>query len=383
MVKEILAVLIHCVLGASLTACGTVPSQPLPPTANPLPTIVSAPTATIATVALPTVTPNAPLRLLLTNSTGYHITRLDPASGQFEQLEVGGAPWGIALSPDHSLAYVATAEGVAVVDVAAWQRTALIAYATPVGEIQFGEYRPGGMGIAVAPDGSAVYVGVYLGGTSSELQILDVAQQAITESYPVGWRPFQLLASADGEHVYSIDHDTFTVTVLDLATRTTRTLPATPLGSTSVASFDKPHYAVLDPRGHLLLPYQGTTLLDVDPLSGDATTKPLTANTHQHGIAWSPDGSALFIVGTGPAGSATGGASLTILDWATGSEEIIPLTRPHEHVAVSPDGRFAYLTGGYSFANGGWDGISVLDLTDKTLQEIAIPNRPLDIVLLP
>lgn len=150
----------------------------LSPTANPSPTVVSAPDPTIATVALPTVTPDAPLRLLLTNSTGYHITRLDPASGQSEQLEVGGAPWGIALSPDHSLAYVATAEGVAIVDLAVWQRTALItAYAALVGEVQFGEYRPGGMGIAVAPDGSAVYVGVYLGGTNSELQILDASRK--------------------------------------------------------------------------------------------------------------------------------------------------------------------------------------------------------------
>ncbi len=61
----------------------------------------------------------------------------------------------------------------------------------------------------------------------------------------------------------------------------------------------------------------------------------------------------------------------------------VPLARAHEQVAVSPDGRWAYLTGGHSFANGGWDGITVVDLIDLTLREITIPNRPLDIVIVP
>lgn len=327
--------------------------------------------------------PTTPMRLLLTNSSGNEITRLDPATGSYEQLEVGAAPWGVALSPDRAMAYVATAEGVTIVDLTTWQQIARVPYAAAVGAPQFGEYRPGGMGIAVAPDGSEVYVGVYLGSEASRLEILDTAQQSITESFVVGLRPFQVLVSADGQHIYSIDHDSFTVTALDLATRTVRTLAATPLGSLSLASFDKPHYAVLDSRGHLLLPYQGQVLLDLDPNSGEATTRPLTANTHQHGIAWTPDRTTLLIVGTGPAGSATGAANLTIYEWATATERFVPLARAHEQVAVSPDGRWAYLTGGHSFANGGWDGITVVDLIDLTLREITIPNRPLDIVIVP
>ncbi len=324
-----------------------------------------------------------PVRLLLSNSASYHVTRLDPASGHYEQLEVGAAPWGIVLSLDRTLAYIATAEGVAVVDLAIWQRTALIPYLTAVGTPRFGEYRPGGMGIAIAPDGSEVYVGVYAGSAESRLEILDTVQQSITQSFAVGRRPFQVLVSADGQRVYTIDHDSFTVTVLDLPTRTTRTLSATPLGGNSLASFDKSHYAVLDDRGHLLLPFQGQLLLDLDPESGSATPVALTANTHQHGIAWTPDRSTLLIVGTGPAGGATGAASLTLLDWASGREEILPLSRPHEQVAVSPDGRSAYITGGHSFANGGWDGVTILDLVDHTSREVAVPDRPLDIVVLP
>jgi DNA-binding beta-propeller fold protein YncE len=345
-----------------------------------LQTTVASPTITPSTLPAPAPSPAPTLRLLLSNSSGYHITRLDPTSGQFEQLEVGAAPWGIALSPDRATAYVATAEGVAVVDLATWQRTALVPYSTPLGAPQFGEYRPGGMGIAISPDGDQLYVGVYTGNAASQLEIIDIARQVVTSSFAVGVRPFQVLASPDNQYLYSIDHDSFTVTVINVTAGTTETLSAAPLGT---ASFDKPHYAVLDDEGHLLLPYQGRLLLDLDPLSGNTITRPLTANTHQHGIAWTPDHRTLLIVGTGPAGSVDGGTSLTLLEWATGSEEVLPLARPHEHVAVSPDGRWAYLTGGYSFANGGWDGITVLDLVEQTTHELAVPDRPLDIVVLP
>jgi hypothetical protein len=65
------------------------------------------------------------------------------------------------------------------------------------------------------------------------------------------------------------------------------------------------------------------------------------------------------------------------------TETNIPLAKPHENVVVSPDGRYAYVTGGYTFAGGGWDGITVIDLEMLTLREIPVPARPLDIVVLP
>ena len=72
-----------------------------------------------------------------------------------------------------------------------------------------------------------------------------------------------------------------------------------------------------------------------------------------------------------------------MLNLATLAEDEIPLNLPHERVALSPDGHFAYLTGGYTFANGGWDGITVADLEQRATREIAVPDRPLDIVVLP
>src|SRR5262245_40874831 len=55
--------------------------------------------------------------LLVTNSAGRHVSVVDPASGVVERIEVGAAPWGIALAPD-GRGYVSTAEGLAVLDLA-------------------------------------------------------------------------------------------------------------------------------------------------------------------------------------------------------------------------------------------------------------------------
>ena len=107
------------------------------------------------------------------------------------------------------------------------------------------------------------------------------------------------------------------------------------------------------------------------------------ANTHQHGVALTRDGRHLLIVGTGPAGDAQGPPCLTVLDLATMVEESIPLSRPHEQVALSPDGRLAYVTGGHSFGNAGWDGVSVVDLQRRSVTELAVPDRPLDIQIFP
>jgi hypothetical protein len=139
---------------------------------------------------------------------------------------------------------------------------------------------------------------------------------------------------------------------------------------------------VLDRDGRILMPFQGQVLARVDPASGRYESIPLEANTHQHGIAISRDGARLLIVGTGPAGGATAGASLTVLEVGSGEQTLVPLGRPHERVAFSVDERVAFLTGGYTFAGGGWDGITVVDLESLTIVEIVAGAWPLDIAVL-
>jgi DNA-binding beta-propeller fold protein YncE len=314
----------------------------------------------------------------VTNGRSSNISFVDPDVGVIDTIEVGSAPWGIVLDQANR-AYISTAEGIAVVDLIERKRIALVPYRARVQAGQFGEYRQGGMGIAISLDGHFVYVGVYTGSGDSQLEVMDTATQQITVVVGVGIRPFDVVMSRDGKHVISIDHDSYSVTLIDTASLEAQRVPLAPLGG---GAFDKPHYAAVASNGKLWLPYQGRMLVQFDPDTLTFETTPLTANTHQHGVAFTPDRRSLLIVGTGAAGSATGGASLTIYDTQTQQEDIIPLTRKHEQIAVSPDGRWAYLSGGYLLP-GGWDGLTIIDLQTHELRELPIPDSPQAIVVLP
>jgi hypothetical protein len=340
-------------------------------------TLFASPTPVATTAPAPGSMDSAPHWLAVTDSQGQHISLIDPDQGVIAKIEAGAAPWGLAQAGDRL--YAATAEGVAVIDLTRRERLALVPYQTKVGPPQYGEYRPGGMGLAASPDGRQVYVGVYLPGQSSQLEILNTESLTMAGSVSIGIRPFDVLFSADGSEVYTIDHDSYSVTAVDPVTLASRTLEVAPLGN---GAFDKPHYAALAVDGHLWLPFQGQALVKLDPASGQFDTFPLTAATHQHGVTFTPDGRYLLIVGTGAAGGARAGASLTIFDTQTMTEEIIRLIRPHEDIIVSPDGNYAYLTGGYLLA-GGWEGLTVVDLHQRTFSELTIAGYPLDIVTVP
>lgn len=322
-------------------------------------------------------TTNSAYHLLVTQSLANTIALVDPQIGVIKTLEVGSAPWGIALDSDNR-AFVSTAEGIAVVDVNAWQLITLVSYHTPVRANQFGEYRQGGMGITISPDQQMVYVGVYTGSRADQLEVLNTNTLEIVASVPIGVRPFDVGMMPDGGHVISIDHDSYSATLIDTATLQPITVQLAPLGS---AAFDKPHYAAVSENGHLWLPYQGRILLDFDPLSGKYNTFNLNASTHQHGVAFSPDQSQLLIVGTGAAGEVSNDPSLTLINMKTMQETIMPLTRAHEKVLVSPDGQQAFLSGGY-LLDGGWDGITVMDLQSFATREIAVADAPLDMAII-
>ncbi|KQX56710.1 MULTISPECIES: YncE family protein [unclassified Paenibacillus] len=368
-----------------LMGCGSRPDAAvgsnIGATAAPVPT-PSVPSTTPAVSPKPTnITPPdaSETTLMVTHSKSDYVSFLNPASGSFEKLIVGQSPFAIAEGPNHRV-YVSTAEGIAVVDTQLRRRVALVPYQAAVGKPQYGEYRPGGMGIAVSPDGRFVYVGVYLPSRSkSQLEIMDTENFSMTGSVSVGIRPFDVVTSLDGREVYSIDHDSYSVTAIDLASNKARTLEVAPYGH---GGFEKPHYAAVRSDGRLLLPYQGRGLVVLDPVSGKYETKPLTGNTHQEGVALTPDGKQLLIVGIGSAGSATGKPNLTVLDIAAHAEKIIPLARMHQMVATSADGRYSYLTGGVTYADTGWNGMTVVDLESGAVRDFEIPDYPLDVQLL-
>jgi len=320
---------------------------------------------------------------LVTSSGSNTVEFVNGVTGEYSTLEVGASPWGLAVGPGR-IAFAATGEGVAEFDTLHRRLNSVTPYSSWSGEISYGEYRPAGMGIAVAPDGSTTYTGVYLPEGDSLLEVMNVESKQVVAAVPIGLRPFQVLVSKDGAFVFTIDHDSYSVTVLDTDTKKTVTRKVAPLGDVNgLSGFGKPHYAALAENGDLLLPFQGQTLLRVDPLTGESSLQPLTANTHQHGIALSPDGSLAAIVGTGAAGGATNGPSLTILEIETGTEQIVPLDRQHEQAIWSHDRRRVVLTGGYTFGAGGWNGLTLFDFETENITEWELGSLPLEIARLP
>ncbi|EFG65093.1 YncE family protein [Streptomyces sp. SPB074] len=314
--------------------------------------------------------------------------------GRAASVRVGTAPYGVAVGAD-GRAWVATAEGLAVVDTRTRERVARVPYRTRTGPVAHGEYRGGGMGVALAPDGRHAYVGVNVPDGRGTLEVVDTRTLRVTAVLPVGRRPFDVDVAPDGGRVYVTAHDSFDVTVIDPgdgsgdggsgdrgAARVGRRVEVAPYGTEGgLGSWLKPHYAAVRPSdGHLLLPFEGERLVDLDPDTGRSRVRPMTANTHQHGTALTPDGH-LLVVGTGPIDPAGDeGPSLTIRA-PDGTERLVPLDGPHEDVSASPDGRTAYVTAGHT--REGWrDGVTAVDLRTGKTRWIAGGKRPVGVAAL-
>lgn len=296
---------------------------------------------------------------------------VDPDRGVVAEIAVGASPWGLAVRG--SRAYVSTARHVAVVDLTRRRVVARIAYRTRIAAVERGEYRQGGMGIAVSTDGRAVYVGVHTGGRGV-LEIIDTRRRSVTRTTRVGVRPFDVLATRGGRTVYTVDHDSYGVTEVDARDGSRRTFAVAPLGQ---GAFDKLNYGALDPRGRLLLPINGEVLAVLDPGTGRVVTRPMRSRVHQAGVARS--GSRLLTVGA-EALEGSRGPNLSVFDLRSGRERVIRLSRPHEDVAVSRDGRVAYLSGGYT--RGGWRGVTVVALQSGRTREVRLPAEPLGIAVI-
>ncbi|MFE3675955.1 YncE family protein [Streptomyces griseus] len=378
------------VAAALLAGCSAGPTEAAPGTPDtPAPSSAEAgPAATPDPSRTPTGrTPDG--TLLVADFGSDTVTFVDPGedgSGRggapIASVEVGTAPYGLVVGED-GRAWVATAEGVAVVDTRERTRLALVPYATESGPVTTGEYRGGGMGIALAPDGKHVYVGVNVPGGDGAVEVIDTATREVTGTASVGMRPFDVDVSPDGREVYATDHDSFDVTAVDADSLKTRRMEVAPYGTEGgLGSWLKPHYAVVRPGdGKLLLPFEGERLAVLDPRTGKVTIERMTADTHQHGAALAPDGT-LLVVGTGPIGPDDEDPSLTVRS-PNGEERVVPLEGPHEDVAVSKDGRTAYVTGGFT-RDGYWNGITVVGLDEGSGEPVRLEagNRPLGIAIL-
>lgn len=314
--------------------------------------------------------------LLVTQFAGRHLSLVNPKKGQVAKIEVGRAPFGVVVTQDDT-ALVTTHDGVAKVDLVTRKRLSLTPYASKLSGPAWGEYRSGGMGIALSSDEQYLAVGINTSHASGTVEIYETNTMSLLIKAQVGGRPFQVLFGPGDKAVYSIDHDSYSVTQVELNNAKVETYQITPQGW---GAFDKPHYAVFDDDGVLWLPVQGKSLVGLNVENGKMQELALTANTHQHGLAWKSETNTLYIVGTGPAGGAREKPSLSIVNLNDQTETILLLEKQHEQILLSENGDYAYLSGGHSYT-GGWDGLTILDLTNFDVVEIEVEDQPLGLTL--
>ena len=344
------------------------------PGTHPAPSTTAAPAAEAASRPV--------LLATLAASDGLAIVDPDAAEPVLDVIEVGAAPWGVAARD--GIAYVSTAEGLAIVDLTRRERTALVPYAHPATQIAHGEYRDGGLGIAIAPGGERVYVAVHRWPDPAWLEVYDVDDGAFVGSVDVGIRPFDVLADPAGQWVATVDHDSYTVSFIDPddLDASARAVEIAPFGNLGFAGWEKPHYAAITDDGRIALPYQGLVTVLLDPVTGATEHLSATANSHQHGIVTAPDGT-LVAVGTGAFGTATGGPNVALLDPATGQERVFALDRPHETAAVwqaAADAPWSVALAGGFTRDGWWDGLTLVDPEDGTTREIPLRGRPQHVI---
>jgi YVTN family beta-propeller protein len=347
----------------ALAACaGVLPAAPPATPVRPpvVATVLARQTAT-AVAASATPAPWAGYRLLVANRGSGDLTILDPADGRLVgRVAVGEGPWDVVVAPDGRRAYVSIRLGVAVVDLAGERVVQRIGTSFEA------------QGLALTPDGQTLYVGSRAGGTVARIDV----DSTFATDLPAGEWVMGLAISPDGRWVLAPGHYSRSLTVIDAAEgRVVRQLPVDPLGP---GPFNLPHYAVISPDGrYAYLPFQGQAIARVTLGAWTVEYFPLGIDAHQHGLAISPDGRRLYVV------NVDRHQSLSEIDTADFRElRRIPLIGPHERVILSPDGRTAFLSGGYTLD--GQDIVTVVDLAGEQVRTLPSGgNLPTGLALAP
>ena len=111
-------------------------------------------------------------------------------------VELSPSPWGATVTADRR-AYISSAQGLTIVDAGDLTVLGKVPYRTLIEIAGYGEYRSGGMGIKVNPDGATVAVGIHLNGSNGLVELYDVAAGTFVATIPLGVRPFDVVASPD------------------------------------------------------------------------------------------------------------------------------------------------------------------------------------------
>ncbi len=271
------------------------------------------------------------------------VHRIDLVTGQsIATIPLRTRASGIALSPDGSALYIG-GDQLTAVDTAN-NSTIFQVYITQIAS-----------GVAVSPDGSRVYMGDYY---ESTLDIFDVGKRRVIARVPTGFRPLTVALSPDGGASYVAASGSSTVSQIDESTGAV---------VTKAEAGSEPINVHILPAGNFILAVNAYSS-NVSVLSTHPFQRLTNIPTGYLPMAsvLSPDGTRLYV--------SNYDATITVIDTLHQTVIDTIMTAPNHStlaygMAISSTGRTLYALTGYN----SFQGILVIDTaTDAILKSIPV-----------
>ena len=223
-------------------------------------------------------------------------------------------------------------------------------------------------GIAVTPDGKYAYVTNYLSGTVSVIEGANTATPSVLTTLTVGGHPDGIAITPDGNYAYLTNDGTAngTVDVIDGADTGTPSV-----SSTTLTVGQQPKALAITPDGkyaYVTNSYANTvSVIDgVDTATPSVASTPLSVGAYPDGIAITPDGDYAYVTDLDTGSAVTGGTVDVIDDADSSSPSVSPTTLTVGGdpwgIAITPDGKYAYVGDYYYTTNN----VSVIDDADSS-----------------
>ncbi len=313
-------------------AISTAAATVNPPPETPQPTVAPA-----AAVAIPsvegqplgvgqtpgsvTLTPNGRFAYVANRGAGT-VTVVDTNLNQVSAVipVAEGPPWYVAFTPDGSRAYVSvynsdkTVNRVAVLD------------ARTTREIRSVEVDTAPYALSVTPDQKYVFVPSH---DTAKIDVIDTGSDAVIGKIDVPHNPHAIKFSPDGRLAYIANHESNLISVVDVATLSV---------VNTIAVGTSPHSLALSPDGTQLAVacYDSSDVYFVDVASG-AVIGTTAVGNHPQDIEYSADGGYVYTANVD-------GNSVSVIDAGTRTVTATIPTATPTSIAVTPDGRRAYVT---------------------------------------
>jgi YVTN family beta-propeller protein/VCBS repeat-containing protein len=265
-------------------------------------------------------------------------------------IGVGANPYGVALTPNGKYAYVTNRNGgtVSVIDTA----TKSVVKTVAVGN--------GPQGVAVSPDGNLIYVTNRGSGSVSVIDTNPVhgTYNTVIATVAVAGDPFEVAFSPDGTDAYVARAGAGSVAVIDTATSSV---------VNNIAVGSTPYDVAFSPDGtHAYVPNLNSNTMSVIDTASQSTTATISIPGQPTGVAVSPDGTLAYV-------TTMSGNAVSLIDTSTNTViDTVPFNTGSQlyGVATSPDGTHAYVT---SYSGGRLSTIT-LEAAPNTLATVGAPD---------